>query len=79
MNRTHKESKKVQSSQASRNVYQKVVIQATNQANPNPPSHVENSKTLGPKTGTGLGKYMHKTTHVHIRSLNASFTTQTFH
>ena len=57
MNGTRKESKKAQSSQASRNVPQKVVIQATNQANPNPPSQAENGLLLGPKTGTGLRKY----------------------
>ena len=56
MNGTRKESKKAQSSQASRNVPQKVVIQATNQANPDPPSQVKNGQSLGSKTGTGLGK-----------------------
>ena len=57
MNGTRKESKKAQSSQAIRNVLLKVVIQATNQANQDPPTYVEDSQTLGPKTGTGLGKY----------------------
>ena len=57
MNGTCKESKKAQSSQASRNVPQKVVIQATKQANPDPPSQVKNSQLLRPKTGTWLEKY----------------------
>ena len=57
MNGTRKESKKAQSSHARRNVPQKVVIQATNQENLNPPSQAENGQFLGPKTGTRLREY----------------------